>query len=543
MPLPSTSSASINRFVNTTSCMPRETPVSFFSHEHIKYSRAQRRCLALLLSVLLTACASAPQVAEKSTSQFDDRIPTASLLVTLATSQPDSGVRLLADPSEALQSRLHLAALATATLDIQYYLWQGDSSGLALTHEVLQAADRGVRVRILLDDIYHSGRDTAYQTLDAHPNVEVRLFNPMGNRGAAKQVNYALRKSTFNYRMHNKIFLVDGAVAVLGGRNIGDEYFGRDASFNFQDMDAIALGDVAADAGGAFDLFWNAELAIPVAALNGNPEQMPTIAQTSELAAARAQIRPADEREQDPAEAAQVWLDALSGELLWTDARVIVDRPDRGSEHPDSAFMALAQDPSVRPSESVVIQTAYLIPNGPTMGNLETLGAEGVSMRVLTNSAQSNNHNSVHAFYVPYRKRLIEAGIDLYEVQGTGSLAGYLDRVGEDAHAGLHTKAMVVDERIAVIGSYNMDPRSRVWNSEIALIVDHPSFAAEVLEEMARDFTPDAAWRLSLDSADKLIWSGEVDGEQVELSKDPGTTWWNRFVWGVMRIFPLENEL
>jgi hypothetical protein len=120
MPLPSTSSASINRFVNTTSCMPRETPVSFFSHEHIKYSRAQRRCLALLLSVLLTACASAPQVAEKSTSQFDDRIPTASLLVTLATSQPDSGIRLLADPSEALQSRVHLAALATATLDIQY---------------------------------------------------------------------------------------------------------------------------------------------------------------------------------------------------------------------------------------------------------------------------------------------------------------------------------------------------------------------------------------------------------------------------------------
>jgi putative cardiolipin synthase len=509
-----------------------------------RFRVAQKRGLwALCLSLFLTACASAPQVAEKSTSQFDDRIPTASLLVTLATSQPDSGIRLLADPSEALQSRLHLAALATATLDIQYYLWQGDNSGLALTHEVLQAADRGVRVRILLDDIYHSGRDTAYQTLDAHPNVEVRLFNPMGNRGAAKQVNYVFKKSTFNYRMHNKIFLVDGVAAVLGGRNIGDEYFGQDLSFNFQDMDAIALGEVAADAGEAFDLFWNAELAIPVAALNSNPEQMPTIAQTSELAAARARMRPVDEREQDPAEAAQVWLDALSDELLWTDARVIVDRPDRSSEHPDSAFMALAQDPSVKPSESAVIQTAYLIPNGPIMGNLEAFHSDGVSIKILTNSAQSNNHNSVHAFYVPYRKRLIEAGVELYEVQSNGSLAAYLDRVGEDARAGLHTKAMVVDERIAVIGSYNMDPRSRVWNSEIALIVDHPGFAAEVLEEMARDFAPDAAWRLSLDSADKLLWSGEVGGEMVELNKDPDTTWWNRFVWGVMRIFPLENEL
>jgi len=505
---------------------------------------AQRRGFwAVCLSLLLTACASAPQVAEKSTSQFNDRTPAASPLVTLATSQADSGIRLLADPSEALQSRLHLAALATATLDIQYYLWQGDNSGLALTHEVLQAAERGVRVRILLDDIYHSGRDTAYQTLDAHPNVEVRLFNPMGNRGAAKQVNYAFKKSTFNYRMHNKIFLVDGVAAVLGGRNIGDEYFGQDSSFNFQDMDAIALGDVAADAGRAFDLFWNAELAFPVEALNSNPEQMPTAAQTSELAAARERARPEDEREEAPTEATEAWLSTLSDELLWTNARVIVDRPDRSSENPDSAFMALAQDPAVRPGESIVIQTAYLIPNGPTMGNLEMLGAEGVNMRVLTNSAQSNNHNSVHAFYVPYRKRLIEAGIDLYEVQGNGSLAGYLDRVGEDAHAGLHTKAMVVDERIAVIGSYNMDPRSRVWNSEIALIVDDPGFAAQVLEEMARDFAPDAAWRLSLDSAGKVLWSGEVDGEQVELNKDPGTTWWSRFVWGVMRIFPLENEL
>ncbi|MDG1932369.1 MAG: phospholipase D family protein [Luminiphilus sp.] len=478
---------------------------------------------------------------DKSISQFDDRTPVTSPLVTLAHSQPHSGIKLLADPSEALQSRLHLAALATATLDIQYYLWQADDSGLGLTYEVLQAADRGVRVRILLDDIYHSGRDSAYQTLDAHPNVEVRLFNPMGNRGAAKQVNYAFKKSTLNYRMHNKIFLVDGVAAILGGRNIGNEYFGQDLSFNFQDMDAIALGDVAADAGRAFDLFWNAELAIPVDALNNKPEEMLTAAQNAQLAKARERIRPA--REKDPATATAVWLDALSNELLWTAARVIVDRPDRGSEQADSAFMALLQDPGLRPEQSLVIQTAYLIPNGPTMGNIEAIGAEGTSMKMLTNSAQSNNHNSVHAFYAPYRKRLIEAGVDLYELQGSGSLANYLDRVGEDGRAGLHTKAMVFDERVSIIGSYNMDPRSRVWNSEIALVVDDPGFAAEVLEEMERDFTPDAAWRLSLDGNGKLVWSGESGNEAVQLSKDPGTSWWTRFVWGVMRLFPLENEL
>ena len=213
------------------------------------WARSLRGLWSVCLSVFLTACASAPQVADKSTSQFDDRTPATSPLIALAHSQPHSGIRLLADPSEALQSRLHLAALATSTLDIQYYLWQSDNSGLGLTHEVLQAADRGVRVRILLDDIYHSGRDSAYQALNAHPNVEVRLFNPMGNRGAAKQANYAFKKSTLNYRMHNKIFLVDGVAAALGGRNIGDEYFGQDPSFTFQDMDAIALGEVAAEAG------------------------------------------------------------------------------------------------------------------------------------------------------------------------------------------------------------------------------------------------------------------------------------------------------
>ena len=503
--------------------------------------RSPRGLWVIYLSLFLSACASAPQVAEKSTSQFNDLAPTATPLMALATSQPHSGIRLLADPSEALQSRLQLAALATTTLDIQYYLWQSDKSGLALTHEVLQAADRGVRVRILLDDIYHSGRDSAYQTLDAHPNVEVRLFNPMGNRGAAKQANYAFKKSTLNYRMHNKIFLVDGVAAVLGGRNIGDEYFGQDPSFNFQDMDAIALGEVAAEAGEAFDLFWNAELALPVTALSGNPKEMPTAAQTATLATARERVTPAGE--EDTAAATEAWLSTLSTELLWTNARVIVDRPDRGTEQPDSAFMSLIEDPSLRPERSMVIQTAYLIPNGPTMGNIEDMGATGMSMKILTNSAQSNNHNSVHAFYVPYRKRLIEAGVDLYEVQGNGSLASYLDRVGEDGRAGLHTKSMVFDERVSIIGSYNMDPRSRVWNSEIALVVDDAGFAAEVLEEMARDFTPDAAWRLSLDDNGKLLWSGEVDGEPVQFSKDPGTSWWTRFVWGVMRIFPLENEL
>ena len=518
-------------------------PEQTFTFLHISAHVKAGRWVGLIgLSLFLVACASAPMVNDKPASYFNDRGAVESPLTDLASAHPRSGVSLLADPDDALQSRLHLAALAQSTLDLQYYLWQGDDSGLALTYEVLRAAERGVRVRILLDDIYHSGRDSAYQTLDSHPNVEVRLFNPMGNRGSVKQMNYAVGKSAFNYRMHNKIFLVDGVAAILGGRNIGDEYFGRDASFNFQDMDAIVVGKVAADAGGAFDLFWNAELAIPVAALTQRTYHI-TEEQTAQLITARERVRPAVERGRAASATRADWLATLASGLLWTKAEILVDRPDRSDDYPDSAFMTFMHDAHAQPRESAVIQTAYLIPNGPTLANLERLTSAGVTLRILTNSAKSNNHSSVHAYYAGYRKALLTTGIDLYEVQGKGSLAAYLDRVGEDAHAGLHTKAMVIDDRVAVIGSYNMDPRSRVWNSEIALIVRDPDFARQILQEMERDFAPEASWRLSLDDTGALIWTGESGDELVQLTKDPGSSWWDRFLWGMLRLLPLENEL
>ena len=518
-------------------------PEQTFTFLHISAHVKAGRWVGLIgLSLFLVACASAPMVNDKPASYFNDRGAVESPLTALASAHPRSGVSLLADPDDALQSRLHLAALAQSTLDLQYYLWQGDDSGLALTYEVLRAAERGVRVRILLDDIYHSGRDSAYQTLDSHPNVEVRLFNPMGNRGSVKQMNYAVGKSAFNYRMHNKIFLVDGVAAILGGRNIGDEYFGRNASFNFQDMDAIVVGKVAADAGGAFDLFWNAELAIPVAALTQRTYHI-TEEQTAQLITARERVRPAVERGRAASATRADWLATLASGLLWTKAEILVDRPDRSDDYPDSAFMTFMHDAHAQPRESAVIQTAYLIPNGPTLANLERLTSAGVTLRILTNSAKSNNHSSVHAYYAGYRKALLTTGIDLYEVQGKGSLAAYLDRVGEDAHAGLHTKAMVIDDRVAVIGSYNMDPRSRVWNSEIALIVRDPDFARQILQEMERDFAPEASWRLSLDDTGALIWTGESGDELVQLTKDPGSSWWDRFLWGMLRLLPLENEL
>ena len=239
------------------------------------------------------------------------------------------------------------------------------------------------------------------------------------------------------------------------------------------------------------------------------------------LVAARERVRPAMEQNQETTARAD-WLQGFASGLCGQRQRFWLIVQIGAANFPIQRSRRSRGDAHAQPRESAVIQTAYLIPNGPTLTHLRQFVAQGIDIRILTNSAQSNNHSSVHAYYAPYRQKLLEGGVDLYELQGTGSLAAYLDRAGEDAHAGLHTKAMVIDDRVAVIGSYNMDPRSRVWNSEIALVVENRDFAAEVLAEMARDFAPEAAWRLSLDDARALVWSGVSDGEPVQLQKGPG---------------------
>jgi len=504
------------------------------------------RGLALPLTLsLLVGCASAPQVMEKSPSYVADRAPVGSPLELLLppSDASNSGVLLLADPFDALQARLHLVETASSSLDLQYYLWQGDMVGRALTEAFLRAADRGVRVRLLLDDIYHSGRDQIYQTLDSHPNIQLRLFNPMGNRGAAKTANYALLKAQFNHRMHNKIFLADGLAAVMGGRNIGDEYFGLDESFNFQDLDVLVTGGGAEEAGEAFDLFWNASRSVPIDSLYPDTNRPDSLSAREELIVAADTLRTVLAKSDADALNTRAWLESTRSSLTWAGTRVIVDNPDRGPANLDTAFAIFATDPRLRPDREVIIQTAYLIPNGPTMDTLGGLAARGVTISILTNSAASNNHGTVHAYYMPYRTALLQAGINLYELQATGDLSDYLSRTGEIARAGLHTKAMVIDDDVSVIGSYNMDPRSRVWNTEIALLVFGDAIAEAVREEMSRDFDPAAAWQVTLDEKDRLIWRGKSEGEIVSLEKEPGIGWWQRFLWSLLRLLPLENEM
>ncbi|KAA9131421.1 phospholipase D family protein [Marinihelvus fidelis] len=505
-----------------------------------------------LLALLLGACASLPEDLKQVPSQawpqpantalgryFDQAGP---------TDQGKSGVVALPHPRHAFMARYALAAQAEHTLDMQYYLWKGDTAGELLLLQALAAADRGVQVRLLIDDIYHHGRDQVYATIDRHPNVQVRVFNPIPNRGLARNLGFAAHKSKLNHRMHNKIFLVDNAAAILGGRNIGDDYFGVDPKLNFNDLDALAVGPVARQAGDAFDLYWNNHHAVPVGVLYEEDAIAP-----GALDALRERLETAQAGHLDtmpyqvPLEGDELYLhlDELSARLTWAPARVVVDPVSKFEGSGASALADLVTELSKQASEQVTVQTAYLIPSDEGIAMARDMHARGVRIRMMTNSMQSNNHLSVHAFYMKYRKEIIESGVELYELRADSELLEFLKESEDDiasSHAGLHTKAFVVDRQTSVIGSYNMDPRSRVWNSEIALVVEGEAFADTVLDIMNRTFEPGNAYRLTVEDGD-LLWTIDTPDGQQTWDKDPGSTAWRRFLARITGWIPIENEL
>jgi cardiolipin synthase C len=323
---------------------------------------------ACALLLLLAGCASIPAGFEQVPSQTWQQ-PEQTELGTFfdefaSADRSLSGVRLISNPKEAFRARFGFAALAEKSLDLQYYLWKGDLTGQLLIYRALQAADRGVHVRLLIDDIFHSGRDISYGAIDTHPNMEIRVYNPMGNRGAGRGANFVYHKGSLNHRMHNKIFLVDSAVAVLGGRNIGDDYFGVDPELNFRDLDVLAVGPAAKEAGTAFDMYWNSPAAVPIAVLLKNPVA------DDELERRREELNASlDELDAIPYtvpkefEETREALKQLAEEMVWAKTEIIIDSLERFEGGSESAFAQLTAELAESAEQEFVIETAYLIPN------------------------------------------------------------------------------------------------------------------------------------------------------------------------------------
>ena len=508
--------------------------------------------LACLLLFLLNGCTTIPdQFEQQASSAWHEPESTrmgAFFQQSDGAGAGRSGVRLLPRGDEAFVTRFALAAQAEHTLDLQYYLWKGDTTGQALLHQVLEAADRGVRVRILIDDIYHRGRDQVYASINTHPQVEVRVFNPVGARGLGRNLNFIGRKGELNHRMHNKIFLVDNAVAILGGRNIGDDYFGIDPKLNFRDLDVLTVGPAAREAGAAFDEYWNSRHAVPVEVIftqTLSPTQLQGMRaalddRLGDFLAAMPYRVPLAQPE------LEARLRALEQGMDWAPAEVVVDTLERFEGGETSAFVKLAERLHPEMKEEVVVQTAYLIPTQEGIAAIAGDIERGVRYQVMTNSLLSNNHLSVHGHYKKYRKPLLEAGVELYELRADAALLAYYDSLddrADNAHAGLHTKAFVIDRRYSMIGSFNMDPRSRIWNSEIGLLVDSEAFAQRVLAEMEDEFAPGSAYRLSLDERGKVLWTLDLPDGTQSWTHDPEASVWKRFLATLIGWLPIEQEL
>ena len=510
-------------------------------------SRFGRKTGALLALAIATGCATydANYPRSPSTALPEYHATTLGRLFEPAAAEHpgESGVLYMRYGSKALVARLALADLAERSLDLQYFIWDADISGHLLADRIIRAADRGVRVRVLLDDLSIVDRDTAIAQLSAHPNIEIRAFNPFRGRGN-RWGDFFTDPSRVNRRSHNKLMIADNAIAIVGGRNIADHYFGVHGESNYRDLDTVAVGPVVRDASAVFDDFWNSAYAVPYAAFVDTP---PTRAD-ADAAIAEMRAKMASERLPYPIDEE---VDALTAEmedvrasLIWAPVRVLYDPPEKAEDKASHNIFSVLEALVSNAQKEVLIENAYFVPRDHGVELTAALHARGVRVRVLTNSLASNDVLAVHSGYQKYRDDLLENGVEIYELRPDSSM----DRLrwsglpSLKSRAGLHAKAMVVDRRYVVVGSYNLDPRSADINTELALLVDSPAFAEMVAEFFDDGVKPENSYRVTLEGG-RLRWTTSDGGTVRVYTKEPETSWWRRFKTDALGLLPIHSML
>jgi cardiolipin synthase C len=512
----------------------------------------------LLLSAMTLyplGCATLPTDVERPVSHaFSDTDTTAlgrKVLEGEADHPGKSGFHLLGNGLDAFVARVVLAHFAERSIDVQYYLYHDDLVGRLLTDQLLKAADRGVRVRMLVDDMDLGGRDANIAALDSHPNIEIRIFNPF-SRKTGRLSQFITRMGDVTRRMHNKSFTVDNQATILGGRNIGNEYFDADPDLAFADLDVMAIGPVAKAVSSAFDRYWNSDLAYPATVLIGRPST------PAELARLRLQL---DEFVAQQADS--VYLKKLRNSRLaekiqnsqvdyeWGDARLVYDQPDKLLHATGKTKYQLA--PQLRPyfeevTHELIILSPYFVPGKSGTAFLTQLAARGVRVRILTNSLASNDVAIVHSGYARYRKPLLRGGVELYELNKklTREQRKGKKGTGGASKASLHAKSFIFDRRYVFIGSLNLDPRSVLHNTEIGVVINSPGIGKEMAAVFDKNVRQ-AAFRLALvksaDGSDKILWHAWIDGEEKTFDTDPYTSFWQRLGVGLLRLLPIESQL
>ncbi|OTG79464.1 phospholipase [Acinetobacter sp. ANC 5054] len=458
-----------------------------------------------------------------------------------------TGYLALDDAFLSIASRVHVIRKAQHNIDLQYYIWKDDYIGHMMLHELLKAADRGVKVRLLIDDQNGTQLDPALKALAAHPNFEIKLFNPYKYR-KFRVVDYAFRLKNINHRMHNKLIIADGAIAVTGGRNISREYFDASESFQFTDLDILFYGTAVSHANEVFQNFWNDNLSYDVRQLlgDGSKASLNQLNEEYELDANQ------KNNVENKIEFVQKQLneDLKSREFNWAAAHFVADSPNkiRGESTKEQLIYNQMIHFMGEPKQHLELVSAYFVPTQRGTDYLTQLAKNQVKVRVLTNSLAANDVAVVHAFYQKYRTDLLKSGIKLYEFKPyierkkrtwyevmTGSV---IPAKGKNASS-LHAKFFDIDGMV-FIGSFNFDPRSANLNTEVGLVVESEKLQNQISNSLDR-YLPQVAYELKLDKNNQIIWlDHKVDGKTVELHADPNTTRFQRFAMHAVSYLPIE---
>ena len=453
-----------------------------------------------------------------------------------------SGIVPLRVGYDAFAARVLLAEAAEQTLDVQYYIWHNDVSGTMLLDALRRAADRGVRVRLLLDDNNTAGLDEILSALDTHRGIEVRLFNPFRHR-RARWLDYLTDFSRLNRRMHNKSFTADNQVTIVGGRNVGDEYFGAGHDVLFVDLDVLAIGPVAGDVSADFDRYWQAESTCSLSGVLSLASDTPMTNGTAPAASPRG---PDAAAFVDAIERAPFVRDLMERRLAfeWAPTLMLSDDPAKGLGRAtdDALLWSRLKVHMGAPTSELHLVSPYLVPGVAGSGHFTALAKRGVKVSILTNSLEATDVAAVHAGYAKYRRSMLESGAVLFEMRAEGPLPPArraLTGSSGSSRSSLHAKTFAIDRSRIFVGSFNFDPRSARLNTELGFLIDSPPLARQ-LAEAFREGVPNRAYSVRLNASSRLEWTESRDGHQVVYDREPGTRFGLRLAIAALSVLPIE---
>ena len=515
------------------------------------------RMILIVIAVSLTACAGMPRDVKKAPSYVleikgDTRI-SKYLALEQARHPGYSSYYLIPSDMDAFIARAHIIDLTDRTLDLQYFEVDDGMTTDIIMEKLIAAADRGVRVRLLFDDYGTTLSDAQLWLLDSHENIEVRLFNPLKERtkGFTRSMEAFGNFSKFNHRMHNKAFIADNAIGIVGGRNLADAYFGAREDSNFQDMDLMAAGPIVPDISKEFDTYWNSRWAIPLEFLTS--ERPDGVQLKKNLEALKEQNKKAKDTKYairvKESDFFHMPKEHIRPNESWAKGVVLYDLPEKVSDEKvkDPYVYLLAQLlPLLKDIKSEMILVApYFVPGESGMKLFKKEMAGGMKIKVLTNSLASTDEPAVYAGYEKYRKPLIEMGVELYELRAMPTKDYEKERKKNIGTSGgeLHAKFYVFDRKAAFVGSRNLDNRSNRINTEVGIFVESPEIAGQLGIIFDVTTTPKNCFKLSMTKDSKLVWTGVENGKEVKYYEEPDTTLNQRSAAGFYSVFAPESEL